>query len=322
MIWIALTIVASVGAGVAAERRHGERAQAFARRSLTVMLYVLVPPVVYFNLVGLELDADVGLGLVCAWVAVIVTGLIAYAVATRGLQLDRPQTGALVNASIHPNTGYFGLPIVAAVLGTDQLSQAVAYDVLVGTVTLLVGVFSIGAAFGTTAGETPGERAKAFVSRNPPLLVALLALISPDVLAPDVLVDASRILVFALLPLGFLAVGITLAHEAHETGAASPSGVAIGTEAPPRASFPPPMTRRIAAALVLRLVLAPALLFAIAAPLIDLPDAYLILAAMPTGLNGLVVAHAYGLDVRYAASVVAWSTSIVLVVGLIATAVA
>ena len=305
MIWIALTIVAAVAAGVAAEHRHGAAAQAFARRSLSVMLFVLVPPVVFFNLVRLELDADFGLGLVCAWAAVIVVGLLAYAVATRGLKLDRPQTGALVNASLHPNTGYLGLPLTAAVLGTEHLSEAIAYDVLVGTVTLLVGVFSVGAAFGTTAGETARERTRAFFTRNPPLVAALLALAAPDALAPDVLVDASRVLVFALLPLGFLAVGITLAHEAEE-GALR---------------FPPPFTKRIAAALVLRLLVAPALLIAIAAPLVDIPDAYLLLAAMPTGLNGLVVAHAYGLDVGYAASAVAWSTSIVLTVGLIATAV-
>jgi predicted permease len=166
-------------------------------------------------------------------------------------------------------------------------------------------VFSVDAAFGTTAGETPRERAKAFLSRNPPLIAAALALVAPDALAPDVLVDASRILVFALLPLGFLAVGITLAHEAEE-GAVR---------------LPPPLTRRLGAALVLRLIVAPALLLVIAAPFIDLPDAYLLLAAMPTGLNGMVVAHAYGLDVGYAAAAVAWSTSIVLAIGLVATAV-
>ena len=96
MIWIALTIVAAVAAGVAAERRHGERAQAFAQRLLSAMVFVLLPPVVFFNLVRLELDTDIGLGLVCAWAAVLMTGALAYVVATRVLGLERPATGSLV----------------------------------------------------------------------------------------------------------------------------------------------------------------------------------------------------------------------------------
>lgn len=290
MALIVLTIVLAVAAGVAAHRRFGARAGDAARGSLKAMLFVLLPPVVFFNLARLEFDADVGLGLALGWLAVILTGLAAYA-AGRLLALDRPQTGALVNASIHPNTGYLGLPMTAAVLGADQLDLAIAYDVLVGTPTLLLGAFAVGAAFGTRAGDTVPDRVRAFVTRNPPLVAAAAALIAPDALAPDMLVEASRVLVFALLPLGFWAVGVTLAEDR---------------------ALPPPITRHLAAALGLRLVLAPAILLAISAPLIDLPGPYLLAAAMPTGLNGLVVAHAYGLDLRLAAGAVAWGTSIVL----------
>ena len=45
-------------------------------------------------------------------------------------------------------------------------------------------------------------------------------------------------------------------------------------------------------------------------PLIDLPDTYLLLAAMPSGINTMIVTHAYGLDLRVAAGSVAWSTAI------------
>lgn len=288
---IALTIALALGAGVAAHRRFGERAGDAARTALRVMLYVLVPFVVFFNLTRLEIDADVGGGLVIGWVSVAVTGLAAYW-ASRAMRLSRPETGSLINASIHPNTAYLGLPMTAAVLGTDQLELAVAYDVLVGVPTLLLGVFAVGAAFGTRAGDTVADRLRAFFTRNPPLLAALAALVAPDALAPDALVDASRVLVFALLPLGFWAVGVTLAEDR---------------------ALPPPVTRALGAALALRLVLAPALLLAISAPLIDLPTPYLLIAAMPTGLNGLVVAHAYGLDLRLAAGAAAWGTAIVLV---------
>lgn len=298
MIAVAAVIAAAVAAGVATQRRLGERAGTLSRRILAVMLYALVPPVVFFNLARLEMTADVGIGIVLAWVSVLVAGLIAYAIGTRVLHLPRPRQGTLINTTLHPNTGYLGLPVCAAALGTGSLDRAIAYDTLVGTPTLLLAVFAVGAAFGTEAGETRRERARAFVARNPPLLAAALGLLAPGALAPDVLVDASRVLVFALLPLGFYAVGIVLAGE--------------GRIARP--------DRTLVTALGLRLVVAPALLLAFAAPLIDLPDPYLVAAAMPTGVNGLVVAHAYGLDVGLQAGAVAYGTTIVVLAAVILTA--
>ena len=50
----------------------------------------------------------------------------------------------------------------------------------------------------------------------------------------------------------------------------------------------------------------------LAAPLIDLPAAYRLLSAMPSGINSMVVAHAYGLDMEIAAEAVTWSTAIVV----------
>lgn len=299
MIAIAAAIAVATAAGIATERRLGDRAQTLARRLLALMLYGLVPPVVFFNLAQLELTADVGFGIVLAWVSVVAVGGLAHLVGTRGLHLARPQTGTLINAALHPNTAYLGLPICAAALGTDSLDQAVAYDTLVGIPTLLLGVFAVGAAYGTEAGTTPRERTRSFVVRNPPLLAAVLGLLAPEALAPDGLVDASRVLVFALLPLGFFAVGVTLAGE--------------------RVRFPPPLPARTVAAVGLRLLVAPALLLALAAPLIELPPPYLILAAMPTGLNGLVVAHTYGLDLGFAAGAIAWGTAIVVVAAVAVT---
>jgi predicted permease len=72
---------------------------------------------------------------------------------------------------------------------------------------------------------------------------------------------------------------------------------------------------------VARLLLAPALLVALSAPFIDLPPPYLLLAAMPCGINSVTVAHVYGLDLRISAAAVAWSTAIVVAAGLAAVAI-
>jgi predicted permease len=194
------------------------------------------------------------------------------------------------------NTGYLGFPMVAVMLGLDHLDEAIVFNVLVATPSLLIGAFSVGAAFGTRAGERPADRVRAFFTRNPSLYAAVAAVLVPDALAPDVLVDAAKIAIVAILPLGFFAVGSALASEAEE--GAMP--------------VPPPLDRAIATAVGARLLLAPALLYALALPFIDLPATYLLLSAMPCGINTMIVTHAYGLDLRISASAVAWSTAIVI----------
>ncbi len=300
MITIAATVAVSLAVGIAAERRFGTGAQRVARLLLDAMLYVIAPFVTFFSLARLQIGADVGGGIALALVALTLTGVAAHRVARHVLGLSRPGTGALMVATLNANTGFLGLPLVVAVFGRSRLGEAVAFDVLVSAPVLLLGCFGIGAAFGTAAAGGIADRVRAFALRNPVLLAAAAGLLAPDSLAPDSLVHAARVVVMALAPLGFFAVGVTLAAEAE-----------VGT-----LRVPPRLTRPVAAATVLRLGLAPALLAALALPLISLPTPYLVLAAMPSGINGLVIAHAFGLDLRLCAGAIAWTTSIVLAVGL------
>jgi hypothetical protein len=300
MIGVALAILASTAAGIAAERRWGEPARRAARDALIATLYTVVPFVVFFNLARAEIDVDAGAGIGLGYVAIAATSVAAWAVGRFLLKLERPAIGALVCGVLVANTGYLGYPMVAALLGFDALGEAAVYDVLVSAPSVLLFGFAAGAAFGDRAGEGPRERALAFLTRNPPLYAAIAALVVPDSLAPDVLVDVSRGLVFAMLPLGFFAVGVALSSEA-EGGAFR---------------FPPRLTAPVAASVALRLIVAPGLLYLIALPLIDLPGSYLLLAAMPLGINTLLIAHAYGLDLGITASAIAWSTAIVVLAGL------
>jgi malate permease and related proteins len=300
VLLIAVAIGTSVAVGVVAERRRPQAAALAARRSLTLMLYVLVPPVIFFNLAASSIDVEHGVGLLLGIAASTLAALAAYWFSSRALRLSRPRTGAVVCCVLSVNTGYLGYPLTVALLGRDRLSTAVLYDVLVTGPCLLLGAFAVGAAFGTKAGEGPRERVRAFFTRNPPLYAAIAGLLAPDALAPQVLVDASQALLVAILPLGFFAVGATLAENA-EHG-----------ELP----MPPPLTKPVAVALGARLALAPALLMLLAAPLIDLPAAYRLLSAMPSGLNSMVVAHAYGLDMEITAEAVTWSTAIVVLAAL------
>lgn len=302
-MWVLLTtaaIVGSVAIGVASERRWPRGAALASRRALMLLLYVLLPPVIFFNIAASSIDLGHGVGLILGIVASSLGALVAYLVASRWLRLPRPQVGAVVCCVLSVNTGYLGYPLAVALLGRDQLATAVLYDVLVTGPCLLLGAFAIGAAFGTKAGETPRERVHAFFTRNPPLYAAIAGILAPQALAPSVLVDISQALIAAILPIGFFAVGATLAENA-EHG-----------ELP----MPPPLSRPVGLVIATRLAVAPGLLMLLSAPFIDLPAAYRLLSAMPSGLNSLVIAHAYGLDMEITAEAVTWTTAIVVLAAL------
>lgn len=297
-------ILAGAGIGVWSEKRRPREAVALARRLLMVMLYVLVPPVIFFNLAAASISVDNAVGIGIGLVNMALVGLVTWFVAARVLRLGRPQTGAVICAAIVANTTYLGYPLTVALLGRDHLSTGVLFDVLVGGPTLMLGAFGVAAAFGTRAGEGMSARVRTFFTRNPPLYAAVAGLLAPKALAPAVLVDAAQILAVAILPLGFFAVGATLAEGAQQG------------ELP----LPPPMTKPVALATAGRVALAPALLMLLAAPLIDLPSAYRLMSAMPTGINALVVSHAYGLDNRIVAETITWSTTIVVLAALVSLA--
>lgn len=287
--------------GVAAERRWPRGAANASRSALLFLLYFLLPPVIFFNVASADLNVDRGAGIGLGLLAAALASSFAWWAASRFLHLTRPQVGAVICAVLCVNSGYLGYPLTVALLGHDQLSNAVLYDVLVTGPSLLLGAFAVGAAFGTKAGDTPRQRVVAFLTRNPPLYAAIAGLLAPSALAPQALVDISEVLVVAILPIGFFAVGATLAEGA-EHG-----------ELP----LPPPLTRPVLLSLFSRLVLAPALLMLLAAPLIELPAAYRLMSAMPTGINAMVVSHAYGLDNQVVAEAVAWSTAIVVLASLV-----
>lgn len=301
MLAIIAAILLSSAAGIAAERRWPDRAGPGSRRSLLFVLYVVLPPTTFFNLAAIDFDANLGGGIAIGWIATTASAGAAWAIGTKLLRLPRPQVGALMACTFVANTGYLGYPLVAALLGLDKIGEAVAYDIGVSAPALLIGAFATGAAFGTRAGTGARERTGSFFARNLPLYAAVAALFAPDALAPELAVDISRIVVIALLPVGFFAVGAALAEEA-DVGALR---------------IPPPLTRSTVVVIGTKLLLLPALLYLISLPLIDLPGTYLLMAVMPSGLNSMIVAHAYGLDLATTAEAVTWTTAIVVVVALV-----
>jgi hypothetical protein len=299
VIPIAAVIAAATAVGVGAEHRFPAAATRLAGRLMTTVLWFVLPIAIFFNLAALEFDAGIGIGILFAYAAAGVTVGLAYAIGTWLLRLPRPWVGALMCVALLGNTGYLGLPFNAALFGFDHIGTAVVYDVLVSTLLLVTVGFSIGAGFGTVATRAR-DRVRAFITRNPPIWSAAAGLAAPAALAPEWAVDASRVLVFAILPIGFFVVGVTLSREAEE-GAAK---------------FPPPLDAPVLTGIALKLLVMPGILLALAALIRDVPDTYPVQAAMCSGINTILIADEYGLDRALTAAVIAWTTTIVVVVGL------
>lgn len=305
MIAVALVILASVGIGAGAERRWGEPARRAGRRSLDILIYVLMPVVTFFTVSHVEITTGVGAGLAFGFAERGVATVLAYLVATRVLRLARPSVGAMMVCAGIANTGYLGVPLARTLFDDRQaVGQAITYDVVVSASFLLIVGFAIGAGFGTRAGESPRERLRAFATRNPPLLAFVLALVAPGAWSPGWARDAAEVAVLAFAPLGFFALGVNLMQEQED-------GVRV---------FPPPLTPPVAATLGLRLVVAPAVMALLSLTLVKVPSAFLLQSGMASGINSLAVAHIYGLDLRITAATIAWSTTIVLTAAAIVAA--
>jgi predicted permease len=299
VLLVSALIAAATTAGILAERRLPGGGQPVARGASRFLLWGLTPVIYFFVVARLKLDAGVGVGLLLAYVELAIVGVLAYVAATRWLHLTRPQTGALIVVVILANTGYVGLPLVATLLGADQLGPAIAWDSVVSAPMFLIVAMTIGATMGDRPSDGPGAHVAA-VLRNPPLIAVVLGLVAPDALAPDALLDVAHALVYVTIPVAFFIVGLTLGGESEEGSL----------------TFPPALTRPVGVALVLRMVVAPLLMLGLATAIIAVPHAYLLQAATPAGANSVVVGHLYGLDLKITASAVAWSTMIAVVLAI------
>lgn len=296
MLVIILTVVVAVGVGVAIERRSNAAAHRVRHLALQVMLWALVPFVAYVNIARLHLTVDAGLSIVVAAAAFVTGGLLMGLLARGPLGLERPAAGGAIVATIQANTAYLGLPLCAALFSHAQFTQAVAFDALISLPMFAFGSYSVGALYGRAPALGVRARVRGVLLRNPVLPAVVAGLLVPDAWAPHALVLPSRVCVFALLPLGFLIVGVTLADEAQD-----------GT-----LRVPPPLTAPISAVIGLRMLLPPAVLAA-ASLLLHVPAPFFLLAAMPTGINAVVVAHATGLELRLIAASIAWTTTLALI---------
>ena len=247
-----------------------------------VNLYGFTPFLAFDSLMKSEVSLDEAFWLVTSYLLVaLVLALISFGV-TVGLP-GRTRRG-VTGAAIIGNNGNFGLPIALLALGQAGLDQAIVIFL-----TSLVVMFTVGPMlFGAHGG----------------------GLLSPVLILAKLPVTWAMLLALALRVGGWtLPVGITRGTELLAAGAVPLILLALGVQL--AQSRKVHLSRPIVSALVLRVVLSPALALAagLVLPLSTLAWQSLLLAcAMPTAVNAFMLAREYGSDPDTAASAVALST--------------
>jgi predicted permease len=296
VLWIVLTVIVATAVGVAVERRDNALAHRLRFAVLQLMLWVLVPFVAYVNIARARLSLDATLSIAIAAGSIAVAGTIMWRLARGPFALPSAATGAAIVTTIQANTAYFGLPLIAALFSQAELAQAVVYDGLVSLPMFVLGSYSVGARLGHAREGGLREQLRIALLRNPVLWVVVVALLVPEAWAPQALVTPSHVAVYALLPLGFFVVGVTLGDQATDG----------------MLRIPPPLTPPVAAVTLLRMAFVPLVLLVVGVLLIDVPAPFYVMAAMPVGINTVLVGHATGLDLRLTSAAIAWTTVVAL----------
>ena len=185
-----------------------------------------------------------------------------------------------------PNTGSLGIPIALAALGPDMVPTAVLYSALVVAPLSWV----LGGSMAAHLGDNErGLRLRGILRNHGLLPIALgLAWALASLPAPATLSSFAQVGLVLLSFVAFLAAGLTLARARVR------------------------LDRDVGVAVALRVGVSPSLLLA-ATPLVPIPRAFVLQAAMASGLSTFNLARVHGLPIDRIAGAFAWSTGAVLV---------
>ena len=256
-----------------------------AAQALTlVVLYVCLPAAVLRYAPRLELSVAL-LGVAAVpWVLLVAT-VLAVGVLARMLKLRRDQHGVLLLTVALGNTSFLGYPLTRALIGEDALPYAVVYDQFGAFLIMSTFGLWVLARYGGDAEPSPREMVRK-VLLFPPLWALVVGLTVMPASPPSWIGGALLRLSEALLPLAMLTIGLSV-----------------------RFALPRDELRPLAAGLVLKLALMPALALLLG-PLLgmtgDMARTTVLEAAMPSMVTAGALAIAQGMAPRLAAAMVGY----------------
>lgn len=255
-----------------------------------VVIHLALPPLIFLILVRSDLDGALILVPVAGFaIHGLLVGFVA--LSTRVWGLDRPRAGAVILATVVGNTGFFGLPLIAASGDGFSLPAAVMYDALATGIITWTSTVAIATSYGRPAGGPKVSFGDLGRSLLLPPTWALVAGIAVNLSGIDVPASAERpfeILGAATLPLTMLYAGLMLDLRGVER-----------------------LWRELGYVIVVRLGLATLVGVGVATAFGfegDVFNTVVIMAAMPTAMMSLVIGTRSGLRTDVLASAVVVTT--------------
>jgi len=108
-------------------QRHRRLPESFALSLNTYVIYVALPALILFEIPHLQLDSRALLPIIFAWAMMCCSGLFVWIFAKRA-GWSRSVTGVLMLTVPLGNTGFVGIPLVEALLGSEAVPYAILYD--------------------------------------------------------------------------------------------------------------------------------------------------------------------------------------------------
>jgi malate permease and related proteins len=264
-----------------AARRAAFLPEGTARVLDTVVVRLSLPALILTAIAEVPLGAEVLIPVAAAWGTLVLLAAVVWGVA-RLLRLDPVTRGTLLVVVPLGNTSFLGFPAVEALLGAGHLGYAAVYDQLGSFLGLATWAVIVASRHSPRDGGLSLRGRVQRIVAFPPFIALVVALVTRPVGLPGPVLEVAGTLGATVTPLAMLAVGLRLdlAAAAHKPAA-------------------------LAGGLALRMVLAPALVWAVALAVGGqgaVWETTVLQAAMPPMVTAAVIAADAGLDDRLAAA--------------------
>jgi len=186
-------------------QKHRRLPESFALSLNLYVIYVALPALVLYEIPHLTLDSRAFLPIVFAWCMMLSSALFIWFVA-RKAGWSRSITGALMLTVPLGNTGFVGIPLVEALLGSDAVPYAILYDQF-GTFVALNTAGSFIAAY-YSGGATSWKSLARTLASFPPFIALILAFVTFPLHFPDSFSSVLQRISSTLVPVVMVAVGL------------------------------------------------------------------------------------------------------------------
>jgi predicted permease len=181
-----------------------QRAKRFPENAASTLnlyvIYVALPALILAEIPKLSFSHEALIPVVASWVIMLLSALLTWCTA-RLMKWSRALTGALMLLVPLGNTGFVGIPLIEAHLGSKAIPYAILYDQL-GTFVAL-NTYGIVVACYYSSGSTSAVKILRSILIFPPFIALTLAFAYPEWLA-----EALARISSTLVPVVMVAVGL------------------------------------------------------------------------------------------------------------------